>query len=335
MKKYRVSELAGNEILAKSVYLENGQLLLEKGISLDESYKESLIALNIQDVFVQGPYEKYERPNFYLEREKIINFQKQLEEILSHHVYKENKKLKRLKTLAEEIAEEIFQVENKKLIDVVEHSGNLYEHIIFTTMWSLILAKEYGFAKEQLEHLALGGLLHDLGLCYINVNYRDCHMEEMTPLEIFELKKHTILAYTALEQETWIPEISKKMILSHHEKIDGSGYPLKQKNQELECKIIQICDAMDGSLCGMERQKVSVEKALEEISDSQKYDEEIVGILKAKIARYPVGTQLQLESGKKAIVVSQTENPFQPEIIELEEKDIHPKLLTENVIHIF
>ena len=38
MKKYRVSELAGNEILAKSVYLENGQLLLEKGISLEDMF---------------------------------------------------------------------------------------------------------------------------------------------------------------------------------------------------------------------------------------------------------------------------------------------------------
>lgn len=49
MRKYRVSELTGNEILAQSVYLENGQVLLEKGTNIDESYKESLLALDIQD----------------------------------------------------------------------------------------------------------------------------------------------------------------------------------------------------------------------------------------------------------------------------------------------
>lgn len=277
----------------------------------------------------------YEKPNFYLEQNKIIKFQKELEEILSHHVYKDNKRLKKLQGLAEKITKEVCQVENKNAIDIGERTANLYQHIIYTTIWCLILGKEYEFSKKQMEDLALGALLHDLGLCYTNVNYADCHLEEMTPIEIFELKKHTILAYTALEQEAWIPEISKKMILSHHEKIDGSGYPLKQKNQETECKIIQICDTMDGIVCGMEQQRDSLLKALEEIDDSHRYDAKMAEILKSKIARYPVGTQLQLEDGKCAVVIAQTENPFQPEIIELKVKEIHPRFLTEQVIYIF
>lgn len=335
MRKYRVSELTGNEILAQSVYLENGQVLLEKGTNIDESYKESLLALDIQDIFIQDKYELYEKPNFYLEQNKIIKFQKELEEILSHHVYKDNKRLKKLQGLAEKITKEVCQVENKNAIDIGERTANLYQHIIYTTIWCLILGKEYEFSKKQMEDLALGALLHDLGLCYTNVNYADCHLEEMTPIEIFELKKHTILAYTALEREAWIPEISKKMILSHHEKIDGSGYPLKQKNQETECRIIQICDTMDGIVCGMEQQRDSLSKALEEIDDSHRYDAKMAEVLKRKIARYPVGTQLQLEDGKCAVVIAQTENPFQPEIIELKVKEIHPRFLTEQVIHIF
>ncbi len=335
MRKYRVSELTGNEILAQSVYLENGQVLLEKGTKIDESYKESLLALNIQDVFIQDKYALYEKSNFYLEKNKIIKFQKELEEILSHHVYKENNRLKKLQVLAEKITKEVLQVENKKAIDIEERTANLYQHIIYTTIWCLILGKEYEFSQKQMEHIALGALLHDLGLCYTNVNYMDCHLEEMAPIEIFELKKHTILAYTALEQEAWIPEISKKMILSHHEKIDGSGYPLKQKNQETECRIIQICDTMDSIVCGMEQQRDSLSKALEEIEDSHKYDAKMAEILKSKIARYPVGTQLQLENGTCAVVIAQTENPFQPEIIEQKGKEIHSRFLTEKVIHIF
>lgn len=335
MRKYRISELTGNEILAQSVYLENGQVLLEKGTSIDKSYKESLLALNIQDVFIQDKYELYEKPNFYLEKKRIIKFQKELEEILAHHVYKENERLKKLQGLAEKITGEVCQIENKKVIDMEERMGNLYQHIIYTTIWCLILGKEYEFSKKQMENLALGALLHDLGLCYTNVNYTDCHLEKMTPIEIFELKKHTILAYTALEQEAWIPEIAKKMILSHHEKMDGSGYPLKQKNQETECRIIQICDTMDGIMCGMEQKRESLSKALEEIGDSHRYDTKMAELLKNKIARYPVGTQLQLEDGTCAVVIEQTENPFQPKIVELKVKEIHPRCLTEQVIHIF
>lgn len=335
MRKYRVSELTGNEILAQSVYLENGQVLLETGTSINESYKESLLALDIRDIFIHDKYEGYERPNYYLEKEKIGEFQQELKETLSHHVYKDNKKLKGLQVLAKKMAEEVERTENKKAIDMSEHTGDLYEHIIATTILSLILGKECGFSEKQMEQVALGGLLHDLGLCYINVNYWDCHMEEMTPAEIFEIKKHTILAYTALDQESWIPEISRKMILSHHEKRDGSGYPLKQKKQELECSIIQVCDTFDGILCGIERKKDSLANAFKEISDAKKYDAKVAELLKSKIARYPVGTKLQLEDGKKVLVILQTEDPFRPEVIEWKAENICPRFLREKVIHTF
>lgn len=335
MRKCLVSELTGNKILAQAVYLENGQVLLEKGTSVDESYKELLLALNIYDIFIRDKFEISERPNFYLEKEKILKFQMELENILSKHVYKDNNRLKKLEDLAEQMMEEAARIENKNAVDVGIRTENLYEHIIYTTIWCIILGKEFGFSKTQMKNLVLGSLLHDLGLCYVGVNFQNCDLEKMTPVEIFELKKHTILAYTALEKETWIPEISRKMILSHHEKKDGSGYPLKQKNQETECKIIQICDSMDGMLSGVERMKVSLEKALEEISDEEKYDAGMIKILKNKIGRYPVGTQLQLENKKRVVVISQTENPFQPEIVELMSENASPKFLTEQVVKVF
>lgn len=317
MRKYGVSELKGNEILAKSVYLKNGETLLREGSHIDESYKASLLELGVLEVYIKDPYESYEKPNFYLEKDSIIEFQQELEEILSHHIYGENKRLKRIKSLGERMVQNICQIENKRAVDIGERIGNLYEHIIYTTMWSLILAKENQFSKRQMEELAIGGLLHDLGLCYMNVAYQNCCFEEMNPMEIFELKKHTILAYTALEQELWIPEISKKLILFHHEKKDGSGYPLKQKNQETECRMIQICDTLDGILCGMERKRRSLSEAIMEIENQDRYDEKMAEVLKNKIARYPVGTRMELEDGQSAIVVSQTEDPFHPEVIHI------------------
>lgn len=335
MKKCRVSELTGNEVLAQTIYMEDGQILLKKGESIAVSYKELLLTLNIEEIFIQDKYEAYERENLYLERNQIQKFQQELEDILIHHVYKDNKRLKRLLKLAAEITDAIDSQENHRKIDLKERDGNIYEHIILTTLWSIIIGKECGCDKERLEQIALGALLHDLGLCYVNVNYQNCCLEKMHPVDIFELKKHTILAYTALERETWIPEISKKMILSHHEKMDGSGYPLKQKNQELECKIIQVCDTADSILSGIETEQGSLEKVLQELDNHKKYDNTVVKIFENKIAKYPVGTKMQTEDGKEVIVVSQTENSLQPEIIEVTDGNIHERRLTEKVIHIF
>ena len=57
MREYQVSELTGNEVLAKSVCLENGKVLLETGTVLKAGYKESLAALNIRTVFIKDPFE--------------------------------------------------------------------------------------------------------------------------------------------------------------------------------------------------------------------------------------------------------------------------------------
>lgn len=335
MIKYRVSELIGDEILSRPVYLEDGQLILKVGTKMETSYKESLKTLNIHEVFIQDIFEEYERPNFFLEKNKIYQFCQELQEILSHHIYKENEGLKKIKSLAEKMVKEIEMIDKNGIFDIKDRTDDIYEHIIYTTIFVLVLGKEYNFSKVRMENMAIGSLLHDLGLFYIDISYQNCNKKKMTSEEVFELKRHTILAYTELEKEEWIPEISKKMILFHHEKMDGSGYPLKQKNLESECRIIQICDTFDRMRAGLETRKSSIRKALVEISNSHMYDADMAEILKSKIAIYPVGTRIELKNGEFVVVVAQTDHPSQPQVMSIEEKKIYPKPLKENIIHVF
>ena len=330
MREYQVSELTGNEILAKPVYLEDGNIILETGTVLKLSYKESLTSLNIQKIFIEDPYEKYEEPNLYFYREEFVGFIDELREIISHHIYKDNRGLRKLKNLAEHMVNSFEKIEEERALDIRSRTPDIYEHTIYTTLLVLILGKEYHFNRERMENAVLGCLLHDLGYRYLNINYENCSQETMTPMELFEMKKHTILGYTALEGEDWIPDISKNMILSHHEKLDGSGYPLKQKNSQAECRMIQICDTFDCAVSGMECSKKTICQALEEIEDSRKYEVRMSRILKRKIGIYPVGTFIKMENGKNAVVISQTENAQAPVILYTGESDKN-YMLSENL----
>ena len=78
------------------------------------------------------------------------------------------------------------------------------------------------------------------------------------------------------------------MVLSHHECQDGTGYPLKQRNEDLECRIIQVCDAVDRTLSGIQEKQGTFKDALKmlETYRGTKYDIEIadnmIELLKSK-----------------------------------------------------
>ena len=142
--------------------------------------------------------------------------------------------------------------------------------------------------------------------------------EKEDPIEAFEYKKHTILGYSALDEESWIPEVSKKMVLFHHERLDGSGFPMRRRDFAMECRIIRACDAFDGYITGMECIRIPLQDAIGKIQEGiiHKYDRKVVETLLSKIAYYPVGTVVKMSNQAEGIVVLQTEDPKCPVVLD-------------------
>ena len=126
-----------------------------------------------------------------------------------------------------------------------------------------------------------------------------------------------------------------KMILCHHENMDGTGFPMKQKNKEIECKIIQACDAFDCYISGMECKRISVQEALNMMMSEidVKYDKKVVNNLISSVARYPVGTTVKTNEQTKAVVISQTKDPENPIIMLLSAENENSDINLENNIN--
>lgn len=92
---------------------------------------------------------------------------------------------------------------------------------------------------------------------------------------------------------------------------------MKQKNKELECRIIQACDAFDSLISGMECKRICVQEAINQIkeNDGGRYDNQIIKCLLSSIARYPVGTTVKTNAEEEGVVVSQTVDPENPIIM--------------------
>ena len=107
------------------------------------------------------------------------------------------------------------------------------------------------------------------------------------------------------------------MILYHHERLDGSGYPLKATDISKECHIVQICDAFDEMICGIGCKRKKVYEAVEYLKRNKdiKFDGKIVDILLEFTAVYPAGTIIKTNEGETGIVLYQNKQfPDRPVI---------------------
>ena len=110
---------------------------------------------------------------------------------------------------------------------------------------SVEIGKALGLDEEELEKLRLGALLHDIGKLGIPpeiLNKKD----KLTPEEYEKIKEHSIWSYRILKPVKAFSEIIP-IVLYHHERCDGSGYPegLKCSQIPFLAKIVAVADVIE------------------------------------------------------------------------------------------
>lgn len=123
-------------------------------------------------------------------------------------------------------------------------STDMYTHCINVCTLSTIMALRLKMSNKQIHNIAMGAILHDIGLRYINVPYVNVSENKMTNKDAVEYKKHTIFGYSSLQDEEWLPDVAKEIILFHHERIDGSGYPSSIRVTGLNQKLSLFLSVM-------------------------------------------------------------------------------------------
>lgn len=121
-----------------------------------------------------------------------------------------------------------------------------YTHAIHTSAYAITLAREVGMkGYDELSSVGIGSILHDIGKAKIDkkiLNKRGSLMED----ERKEMEKHPMYGYEIVRKASTLPELSEKIILMHHERPNGTGYPYKLSGDYLAmAKLVAICDCFD------------------------------------------------------------------------------------------
>ncbi len=319
-------DLKENEILSKAVTLWDGRVILPEGVALRPEYIQMLKELGVRKVYVRDPEVEEDEGIVILKTEIERSAKEKVKDVLERHTYHNNKELEELSKTADNIIENILEEEQivEKVFDIKERSADIYEHSISICSMSILTAIKMGLDKKKAHDIGVACLLHDIGLRYMTIDVINRDEKDFNPQELAEYKKHPIYGYTSVQNEKWISETSKNIILSHHERINGSGFPLKARELPIECKIVNVCDAFDEMICGIGQKKAKVYEAIEYLKAFKniKFDDKIVDVFLGFIAVYPVGTRVITNEGETAVVTAQNKDfPSRPVIRIIKDKN--------------
>ncbi|MCH5262490.1 MAG: HD domain-containing protein [Lachnospiraceae bacterium] len=325
MKRCNVDDLTGTEILAKDVFTPEYQILLSVGMPLKQEYIEKLRELDIKEVYIEED-EPHTKTVVILREEVEASLKFKVKSILEKHTYSQNNTLEELSRTADHIIMNILEEDKvvEQIYDIKGRSSDIYEHSINICSTATIVALKLDLPPRMVHDIGVSCLLHELGLRYLTIDYADRNLTELSESEYAEYKKHPIYGYTALRGENWISNESKNMILYHHERMDGSGYPLKATDIPVECRIIQVCDAFDEMICGIGCKRVKVYEAIEYLRSFKdvKFDGKIVDTFLEFTAVYPAGSTVRTNERETGIVLYQNkEFPDRPVLRIIKDKD--------------
>jgi putative nucleotidyltransferase with HDIG domain len=141
------------------------------------------------------------------------------------------------------------------------------------------IANEMGLLRDQIEGIRMAGSIHDIGKILIPKEILT-NQDRLTDLEFDEIKKHPEAGYEILKTIEF-PWPVGQIVLQHHERVDGSGYPLglSRENILLEARILGVADVVEAMTSPrIYRAAHSINEALDEISQNKGilYDREAV-----------------------------------------------------------
>jgi len=139
------------------------------------------------------------------------------------------------------------------------------------------MAKEMGFSNDQAQGIRLAGMIHDLGKISVPTDILT-KPTRLTDIEFALIKSHSQVGYDILK-EIEFPWPIARMVHQHHEKMDGSGYPLGLSGEDIlpGARILCIADVVEAMASHRPyRPALGLEKAMEEISanSGKRYDPE-------------------------------------------------------------
>lgn len=198
-----------------------------------------------------------------------------------------------------------------------QESDYWYHNSAASALTSYLIAQWSGIPQKDWMQLALAGLLHDIG--NVKLDPSILHKpSKLTAEETEEMMRHTKMGYQLLKNVAALNEGVKLTALQHHEREDGTGYPLNIMAESIHpyAKIVAIADIFHAmTMSKAYRKGQSPYLVLEQIKSDAfgKLDPGFVTVFVDKVTQFVNGTKVRLSDGRVGeIIFSDRVYPTRP-----------------------
>lgn len=190
-----------------------------------------------------------------------------------------------------------------------QEAEDVYRHALACSALMISLARQLRMSPTEIREAGLAGLLFDVGISQLPIEISQ-YQDDFRSIPHEILQQHTTLGYNFLSA-SGLSERTAMVALHHHERNDGSGYPSGLIGGDIPVlsRMAAICDAYDelasrSSACA----SVNPGEIVKRMAEMQgKFDPVVFDAFVQCVGIYPIGTFVELHSGKLAMVVDQHE----------------------------
>ena len=336
MRFIRLEECNEGMVTAKSIYGNNGTILLQIGAPLKTKEIESLQKLGYPGVYIEDGFSNdIDVPDIVdsLTYNELKQAAKALFEECKptgvtnpDEIIDKNEItgiIKKVETPFQKAIDQIIEKRSQavNITGIRTFESYTYQHCLDVCILSILLGDELGLPRNELETLGKAALFHDIGKMSVPKTILE-KPTDLAPSEFAEIKKHAQKGHDFLKKA--FPDEICTSVLYHHEKYDGSGYPngIAGDNIPLYAKIISVANVYDAIISKRVHKIPNVAEAHEYIRDNAKihFDPKIVEVFLCKVPPFPAGSSVALSNGRKALVVENRLNNLTRPLVKLIDK---------------
>lgn len=334
MRLVPIESVRPNTVLGKTIYDIDGRLLLRAGVVLRENTIAKIKEINILSIYIVDKYSNEEIEDIIkpeIRQKAIITIKEAFSNIgrlnngnsfrnsEKDYTWQEQSYFYNIGKMAENIVEDIL---NRKeimlaLVDIRSMNNYIFSHSVNVAVISMTIGIALKFSRKKLEALCIGALIHDIGKSLLPKRMMNKDTK-FTEKEIELLTHHPRLGYKYLSSTYNVNSLSKMVVLQHHERPDGLGYPdgLKDENILDLSKIVSIADAYDNLSTDLPGKRAMFPSDVLEYLMSNAgtlFDYYIINVFCRIVIPFPKGTIVKLSNEEIARVEETIPNfPLRP-----------------------